>query len=80
MESPICAWSIQVTALVSLCQVSYSSIELRIVKDMDCDGLKKNLITDTDGTLFGSSSSVFSQAESLWGTVQTFAFTQCIAP
>ena len=34
---------------------------------MDCDGLKKNLLTDTDGSLFGSPASVFSQAESLWG-------------
>ncbi|CAF4366562.1 unnamed protein product [Rotaria socialis] len=38
--------------------------------DMDCDGLKKDLVTDTDGTLFGQQSSVFSQAESLWGNQQ----------
>ncbi|CAF2873113.1 unnamed protein product [Rotaria sp. Silwood2] len=35
--------------------------------DMDCDGLKKALLTDTDGTLFGQPSSVFSQVEYLWG-------------
>jgi len=34
---------------------------------MDCDGLKKNLIVDNDGTLFGQASSVFSYAEALWG-------------
>ncbi|CAF3592631.1 unnamed protein product [Rotaria sordida] len=35
--------------------------------DMDCDGLKKSLLTDTDGTLFGLPSTVFSEAEYLWG-------------
>ena len=34
---------------------------------MDCDGLKKDLLTDLDGTLFGQPSNVFSQAEYLWG-------------
>jgi hypothetical protein len=34
---------------------------------MDCDGLKKNLLIDTDGTLFGQPASVFSEAEYLWG-------------
>jgi hypothetical protein len=34
---------------------------------MDCDGLKKDLITDLDGTLLGLPGSVFSQAEYLWG-------------
>jgi hypothetical protein len=34
---------------------------------MDCDGLKKDLFTDTDGSFFGLPSSVFSQAEYLWG-------------
>ena len=34
---------------------------------MDCDGLKKALITDHDGSLFGQAASVFSQAEYLWG-------------
>ncbi|CAF1015901.1 unnamed protein product [Rotaria sp. Silwood1] len=38
--------------------------------DMDCDGLKKNLLIDTDGTLFGQPTSVFSQAEYLWGDQQ----------
>lgn len=37
--------------------------------DMDCDGLKKNLLIDTDGTLFGEPTSVFSQAEYLWGNL-----------
>jgi hypothetical protein len=38
-----------------------------VITDMDCDGLKKDLIIDTDGSLFNSSTSVFSQAEALWG-------------
>ncbi|CAF3664415.1 unnamed protein product [Rotaria sordida] len=38
--------------------------------DMDCDGLKKNLLIDTDGTLFGQAASVVSQAEYLWGDQQ----------
>ena len=36
-------------------------------KDMDCDGLKKALLTDTDGSFLGQPSSVYSQAEYLWG-------------
>ena len=35
--------------------------------DMDCDGLKKNLLTDTDGSLVGHPASIVSHAESLWG-------------
>lgn len=35
--------------------------------DMDCDGLKKSLLTDTDGSLFGAPGSVFSEAEYNWG-------------
>ena len=34
---------------------------------MDCDGLKKNLLTDLDGSLFGQAGSVVSQADALWG-------------
>ena len=40
---------------------------IHLYLDMDCDGLKKALFIDTDGTLFGSPSSVFSQAEYDWG-------------
>ena len=36
---------------------------------MDCDGLKKNLLIDIDGTLFGQAATVFSQAEYLWGNL-----------
>lgn len=43
-----------------------------IYLDMDCDGLKKSLLTDTDGTLFGQPSSLFSQAEYLWGIFLSF--------
>jgi len=39
---------------------------------MDCDGLKKALITDLDGTLFGQPASAFSQAEYLWGNLKIF--------
>jgi hypothetical protein len=35
--------------------------------DMDCDGLKKALLVDTDGSLVGQPSSIISQAEYLWG-------------
>ncbi|CAF5015148.1 unnamed protein product, partial [Rotaria magnacalcarata] len=31
--------------------------------DMDCDGLKKSLLIDIDGTFFGQPSTAFSQAE-----------------
>jgi len=34
---------------------------------MDCDGLKKNLFVDNDGSFFGQPASVFSQSEALWG-------------
>ncbi len=34
---------------------------------MDCDGLKKNLLLDLDGTLVGVPSSIFSQADYNWG-------------
>jgi hypothetical protein len=40
--------------------------------DMDCDGLKKDLLIDEDGTLFGQPSSVFSQSEYFWGEYQIF--------
>jgi hypothetical protein len=39
---------------------------------MDCDGLKKDLITDLDGSLFGHPASAFSQAEYDWGNLQIF--------
>jgi hypothetical protein len=35
--------------------------------DMDCDGMKKNLLTDVDGTFLGSPGSVISQSEYGWG-------------
>ena len=35
--------------------------------DMDCDGLKKNLLIDIDGTLVGQPSSIISQADYDWG-------------
>ncbi|CAF3091006.1 unnamed protein product [Rotaria socialis] len=38
--------------------------------DMDCDGLKKDLLIDEDGTLFGQPSSVFSDSEHFWGNQQ----------
>jgi hypothetical protein len=34
--------------------------------DMDCDGLKKNLFTDLDGSFLGLPGSVFSQSEFGW--------------
>jgi len=38
--------------------------------DMDCDGQKKNLLTDLDGSLLGSPGHVFSQSEYEWGSQQ----------
>ena len=35
--------------------------------DMDCDGLKKNLISDTDGSFLGSPGAIISQSEFEWG-------------
>lgn len=36
--------------------------------DMDCDGLKKELLTDLDGTFLGSPGTVISQSEYQWGS------------
>ncbi|CAF0710276.1 unnamed protein product [Brachionus calyciflorus] len=38
--------------------------------DMDCDGLKKNLLTDEDGSFLGQPGSVISQSEFEWGSQQ----------
>jgi len=38
--------------------------------DMDCDGLKKNILTDTDGSFLGTPGSVISQSEFEWGSQQ----------
>jgi len=38
--------------------------------DMNCDGLKKNLLTDLDGSFLGSPGSVISQSEWGWGNQQ----------
>ena len=35
--------------------------------DMDCDGLKKNLLTDEDGSFLGTPGTVISQSEFGWG-------------
>ena len=37
---------------------------------MNCDGLKKNLITDLDGSFLGSPGSIISQSEWGWGSQQ----------
>lgn len=37
---------------------------------MDCDGLKKNLLVDIDGSFLGTKSSVISQSEFEWGSQQ----------
>jgi hypothetical protein len=60
--------SIQVIVLVSLFSDNKIDLFLDITEiDMDCDGLKKNLLIDTDGTLVGQPSSIFSQADYDWG-------------
>lgn len=38
--------------------------------DMDCDGLKKNLLKDLDGSFLGSPGAVISQSEFEWGSQQ----------
>lgn len=38
--------------------------------DMDCDGLKKNLLTDSDGSFLGEQGCVTSQSEYGWGSQQ----------
>lgn len=38
--------------------------------DMNCDGLKKNLLTDLDGSFLGQKGSVISQSEFGWGSQQ----------
>jgi hypothetical protein len=38
--------------------------------DMDCDGMKKNLIRDLDGSFLGSPGAVISQSEFGWGSQQ----------
>jgi hypothetical protein len=37
---------------------------------MDCDGLKKNILTDTDGSFLGTPGSVISHSEFEWGSQQ----------
>ena len=55
-----------------LCVSSYVYIIYRKVNpsacvDMDCDGLKKVLIKDTDGSLFQNTGVAFSRSELYWG-------------
>lgn len=38
--------------------------------DMDCDGLKKNLLNDLDGSFLGQKGTVISQSEFEWGSQQ----------
>jgi hypothetical protein len=42
--------------------------------DMDCDGLKKSLVIDVDGTLVGQPSSIISQANYDWGNEEKINF------
>ncbi len=35
---------------------------------MDCDAMKKNLLTDKDGSFLGSPGTVISQSEFEWGS------------
>ena len=70
MDDPISIGSIQVIALVRRDLVVSSVYAVSLLLDMDCDGLKKGLLTDTDGSLLGQPSSVFSEAEYLWGKLK----------
>ncbi|CAF0965964.1 unnamed protein product [Rotaria sordida] len=57
-------------------QPNLDAVNPRQCGDMDCDGLKKNLVIDIDGTLFGQPSGIFSQAESLWGKLSMLLLPQ----
>jgi hypothetical protein len=44
----------------------YSTINSADCVDMNCDGLKKNLIRDNDGSLLGAIGAVIPQSEYQW--------------
>lgn len=47
--------------------IVFESLRLFHMLDMDCDGLKKSLLIDIDGSLFGYVGTVVSRADVNWG-------------
>ena len=72
---PIKLWSVNLfdvdhSAKIFLDRPSRGKINPTDCVDMHCDGLKKNLIKDDDGSFLGSPGTVISQAEYGWGSNQ----------
>lgn len=57
-------------SLVYLHRPNLAKINPSDCGDMDCDGLKNNLITDVDGSFLGTAGSVIPEAEFGWGSQQ----------
>lgn len=60
-------YEVQKKSLVFLHRPNIETVNPISCGDMDCDGLKKNLLTDIDGKFLGSSGSVISASEYGWG-------------
>ncbi len=75
-DGPISMLSFQLDARVSCFYCHETNMFIVFLHcwmiDMDCDGLKKDLLIDEDGTLFGQPSSVFSDSEHFWGEHRSF--------
>ena len=61
-------YQVENTSKIFLHRPNIDKINSRECGSMDCDGMKKNLLTDTDGTFLGSVGTVVSQSEYGWGT------------
>jgi parallel beta-helix repeat protein len=74
-QHPITLSNIKLVNVASSSKVWFSRPNLDTINpsdcvDMDCDGLKKNLITDVDGSFLGSPGAIISQSEFEWGSQQ----------
>ena len=63
-------FNVSASSKVYLHRPSLGSINPSDCIDMNCDGLKKNLLTDLDGSFLGKVGSVISQSEFEWGSQQ----------
>ena len=52
--------------------ISYSTINPADCVDMHCDGKKKSIMTDFDGTLLGTPGTLLPQSERGWDTVPAY--------
>ena len=68
--SGVSLYHVQNSSKVYLHRPNLGKINPSDCVDMDCDGLKKNLMNDIDGSFLGSPGSVFSQSEFGWGSQQ----------